>query len=166
MEKLHQVLKGKFQQSAIFDENAAKTCLKSAANKYILVIIKDLGVGSMISIQGSLSFAKLVMMSFAPTKSAGDARYGPQDPFIHSCNQHCPIQSRLQSILGVRSFFVELNYSKGGIDVMLNTFLRQGGRDAIRHFWVGTIFVKVMFLFLTCTEFLRDLHNKLLFHKR
>ena len=74
MEKLYQVLKEKFQQSAILDENAAKTCLKSSANKYILVIIKDLGVGSMISIQGSLSFAKLVMMSFAPTKSAVDAR--------------------------------------------------------------------------------------------
>ena len=29
-----------------------------------------------------LSFAKLVMMSSAPTKSAGDARYAFQDPFI------------------------------------------------------------------------------------
>ena len=38
----------------------------------------------MISIPGSLSFAKLVMMSSAPAKSAGDARYASQDPFIHS----------------------------------------------------------------------------------
>ena len=27
-----------------------------------------------------------------PCKSAGDARYVPQDPFIHACNQPCPIQ--------------------------------------------------------------------------
>ena len=33
---------------------------------------------------GSLSFAKLVIMSSAPAKSAGDARYASQDPFIHS----------------------------------------------------------------------------------
>ena len=32
--------------------------------------------------QGSLSFAKLVMMSSAPANSAGDARYAFQDPFI------------------------------------------------------------------------------------
>ena len=37
----------------------------------------------MILIPGSLSFAKLVMMSSAPAKSAGDARYASQDPFIH-----------------------------------------------------------------------------------
>ena len=36
----------------------------------------------MISIPGFLSFAKLMMMSSAPAKSAGDARYVPQDPFI------------------------------------------------------------------------------------
>ena len=58
----------------------------------------------MISIPGSLSFAKLVMMSHAPAKSAGDARYASQDPFIR-----CIIQSRLQSVLGVRSFYVERN---------------------------------------------------------
>ena len=29
-----------------------------------------------------LSFAKLVMMSSAPAKSAGDARYASQDPLI------------------------------------------------------------------------------------
>ena len=54
---------------------------------------------------GSLSFAKLVMMSSAPAKSAKDARYPYQDPFI----PRCPIQSRLQSVLGVRSFHVERN---------------------------------------------------------
>ena len=55
---------------------------------------------------GSLSFAKLVMMSSAPVKSAGDARYASQDPFILG-NQRCPIQSRLQSVLGVRSYYIE-----------------------------------------------------------
>ena len=50
----------------------------------------------MISIPGSLSFAKLVMMSSAPVKSAGDARYAFHEPFIRDC----PIQSRLQSVLG------------------------------------------------------------------
>ena len=33
---------------------------------------------------GSLSFAKLVMMSSAPAKSAGVARCAPQDPLIQS----------------------------------------------------------------------------------
>ena len=56
----------------------------------------------MISIPGSLSFAKLVMMSSAPAKSAGDAR----DPLID-----CPIQSRLQTnLIGMRSCYVERNY--------------------------------------------------------
>ena len=49
----------------------------------MLVIIKDWGVHSMILIPGSLSFAKLVMMSSAPAKSVGDARYASQGPFIH-----------------------------------------------------------------------------------
>ena len=62
----------------------------------------------MISFPGSHSFAKLVMMSSAPAKSAGDARYSSQDPFIHD-NQRCPIQSRLQSLLRARSFYVERN---------------------------------------------------------
>ena len=44
-------------------------------------------------------------MSSAHAKSSGDAWYASQDPFIH-----CPIQSRLQSVLGVRSFYVERNY--------------------------------------------------------
>ena len=42
----------------------------------------------MISIPGSLSFAKLVMMSSAPAKSTGDARYASQDPFIQSTLSH------------------------------------------------------------------------------
>ena len=40
-----------------------------------------------------------------PVKSRGDARYAAQDPF-----DYCPIQSRLQSVLGVRSFYVKRNY--------------------------------------------------------
>ena len=35
----------------------------------------------MILIPGAPSFAKLVMMSSTPAKSAGDTRYGSQDPF-------------------------------------------------------------------------------------
>ena len=58
---------------------------------------------------GSLSFAKLVMMSSAPAKSAGDAT--DTRPKIHLFNQRCPIYSRLQSVLGVRSFCVEHNKS-------------------------------------------------------
>ena len=56
---------------------------------------------------GPLSFAKLVMMSSARAKSAGDARYASQDPFIQS--ERYPIQSRLQSVLEVRSFFIARN---------------------------------------------------------
>ena len=37
---------------------------------------------------GSLSFAKLVMISSAPAKSAGDARNAFQDPFIQSTSSH------------------------------------------------------------------------------
>ena len=40
-------------------------------NSYLPVIIKDLRVHLMISILGSLSFAKLVMMSSIPAKSVG-----------------------------------------------------------------------------------------------
>ena len=53
---------------------------------------------SMISIPGSLSFETKLMMSSASAKSAGDPR-----------SVHCPIQSRLQSVLGVRSYYVERN---------------------------------------------------------
>ena len=60
----------------------------------------------MISIPGSLSFAKLLVMSSAPAESTGDARYAPQDPFIHG-NQRCPIKSRLHSAFAVCPFYVE-----------------------------------------------------------
>ena len=62
----------------------------------------------MISISGSLSFAKLVMMSSAPAKSAGDARYASQDPFIQPTFSHTistPICIRRR----VRSFYIERN---------------------------------------------------------
>ena len=59
----------------------------------------------MISNTGSLSFAKLVMMSSTPAKSAGDLRYVSHDPSIHG-NQRCLIQSWLQSVWGVCSFYV------------------------------------------------------------
>ena len=70
----------------------------------LLVISKDWGVRSMSP--GSLSFAKLVMMSSVPANPAGKPDTCPK---IHSFNQHCPIQSRLQSVLGERSFYVERN---------------------------------------------------------
>ena len=41
---------------------------------------------------GSLSFAKLVMMSSTSAKSLGEARYVSQDPFIQSTG--CSIQSQ------------------------------------------------------------------------
>ena len=66
----------------------------------------------MILISGSLSFAKLMMMSSTPAESVEDARYTSQDSFIHACNQCCPIQSRLLSVLGVRSFYVNAFFKK------------------------------------------------------
>ena len=54
---------------------------------------------------GSLSFAKLVTMSSAPAKSAGDARYACQDPFIQSTMSHTistPICIRSAFFLHVR----------------------------------------------------------------
>ena len=51
----------------------------------------------MISIPGSLCFAKLVMMSSTPG-GGGRSRYMSQNPFIYG-NQRCPIQSRLQSVI-------------------------------------------------------------------
>ena len=47
-------------------------------------------------------------MSSAPANSAGGARNASQDPFI----QRYLIQSRLQSVLGMCSFYGERN--KGG----------------------------------------------------
>ena len=55
---------------------------------------------------GSLSLAKFVMMLSAPAISTEDARYAFQD---QSFIQRYPVQSRLQSVLGVRSFYVERN---------------------------------------------------------
>ena len=42
-----------------------------------------------------------------PYKTAGDARYASQDPIRSLID--CSIQYRLQSVLGVRSLFVESN---------------------------------------------------------
>ena len=72
----------------------------------------------MISIPGSLSFAKLVMMSSAPAKSSGDARYASQDPLIHLLIVPV-LQTRLQSVLGVRSYYVERN----NVSIDANMFL-------------------------------------------
>ena len=112
---------------------------------------------------GSLSFVKLVMMSSAPAKSAGDARHKFLDtrPTIHSLNRryfflssfifyffpsgpqckllglpvivlankvylfihHCPVQSRLHSVLRVCSFNVVRNrpfYSCGSVTRPIN----------------------------------------------
>ena len=41
--------------------------------------------------------------------STGGARYTSQYPFIHAINFGSPIQSQLQSVKGVRSFYVECN---------------------------------------------------------
>ena len=67
----------------------------------------------MISIPDSLSFAKLMMMSSAPAKSAGmpDTR-----PEIHSFLD-CPIQSQLQTQLGVLSFYSAENFENEEFDV-------------------------------------------------
>ena len=56
----------------------------------------------MISTPGSLSFAKLVMMSSAPAKSAGDARYVSQDPFIHSISM---LSHTISTPICIRSVF-------------------------------------------------------------
>ena len=47
------------------------------------------------------------MMSSAPKKSAGDARYTSQDPFIQPLNVVPYNLDRLQSVVRVRSFYVE-----------------------------------------------------------
>ena len=66
-------------------------------------------LGSAFDVTRLSLLTKLVMMSSAPAKCAWDARYASQDPFIHG-NQRCPIQSRLQSVLGARFFYVDLKY--------------------------------------------------------
>ena len=64
----------------------------------------------MILIPGSPSFAKLVTMSSAPAKSAGGEQiHVPRSS--HSLNQRCPIQSRLQSVLGEHSYYDKRNYT-------------------------------------------------------
>ena len=70
----------------------------------------------MISIPCSLSFAKLVMMSSAPAKSAGDAT-----PKFHSFAYYS-IKSRLQSVLGVRSFYAERNKVLGKLSFLLQKY--------------------------------------------
>ena len=65
---------------------------------------------------GSFSEQGLVIepiMSFAPEKSAGDARYASQDPFIHHGNQHCPIQSPLESV--IRSAFFRFDVERNDL---------------------------------------------------
>ena len=57
---------------------------------------------------GSLSFSKWVMMSSAPAKSTGGCQIRvPRS--IHSINVVPYNPARLQSVLGVRSFYVERN---------------------------------------------------------
>ena len=58
---------------------------------------------------GFLSFAKLVMMSSAPAKSAGDARYTFQDPFILTMVSHTISTPICITAVGVRSFYVKCN---------------------------------------------------------
>ena len=82
----------------------------------------------MISIPDSLSFAKLVMMTSALTKSADDASYVSQDLFIHLLID-CPIQSRLQTQLGVCSFYVEHKYHKEKHSRSVKTKLNKRARS-------------------------------------
>ena len=63
----------------------------------------------MILIPGPLSLAKLLMMPFATSKSMGMSDTHPK---IHLFI-NCPIQCQLQSVLGVRSFYVKCNYPFG-----------------------------------------------------
>ena len=76
----------------------------------LLVMIKGCAFDDLDS-RLSLSFAKLVKMPSTPANSTEDARYASQDVFILG-NQRCPIQSRPQSVLGARSFYVERNNGK------------------------------------------------------
>ena len=63
----------------------------------------------MASILGSLSFAKLVMMSSAPAKFGRGTRYVSQDPFIHG-NQRW-LSHTIFTLICIRSafFYVECN---------------------------------------------------------
>ena len=102
----------------------------------------------MILIPGSLYFAKLVMSS-APAKSVGDARYMCQDPFMQEHTSKtdwrrdcmgqsinlidCPIQSRLQSVLEVCSFYVKCSYLANLSPV---SFLHFKGQTKFDFTWV------------------------------
>ena len=57
-------------------------------------------------------------------KSAGDARYVSQDPSTHG--NPCPLQSWLQSVLGVHSSYVEHNKLQILLSIYLSSFLRCG----------------------------------------
>ena len=65
------------------------------------VLIKGKEERSMNLIPGSLSFAKLVMMSSASSKSAGDARYTTQDPFIKS-----ELSPTIHTLICIRTVFM------------------------------------------------------------
>ena len=67
----------------------------------------------MILIPGSLSFAKLVMMSSANAKSAGDATYKSQDPFIQSMLSHT-----ILTPICIRSVFFLLHSGQSCYDKM------------------------------------------------
>ena len=68
-------------------------------------------------------------------------------PKIHLFNQHCPIQSRLQSVLGVCSFYVKGNYSTTCVhNIIAGFYLRVGwGGGYTVEYLVGvTVSLKVI----------------------
>ena len=74
---------------------------------------------SIISIPGSLSFAKLVMTSSASIKSAGNARYASQDPVIVPYN----LDSK-RSWLGRKLFCsIRSEYSFGRLELERKEFV-------------------------------------------
>ena len=75
----------------------------------------------MISIPGSLSFANLVMMSSAPAKSAGDARYASQDPFIRLLSHTISTPNAIRS-----AFFLRRTRQMLTKIHILNGFILQG----------------------------------------
>ena len=70
----------------------------------------------MISIPGSLSFAKLMMMSSAPAKSAEDAGYTSQDPFTQST-----LSDTISTSICFRSAFQFLRRAQRGDGKCKNT---------------------------------------------
>ena len=83
----------------------------------------------MTSILGSLSFAKLVMMSSAPAKFCGGGGVPdtcPKSLSFMAINIGCPIQSYLQSVLGVSLFYVECRRTVGSVGRAPGS--RAGGR--------------------------------------